>query len=106
MGSDVGVGWVGFVLTVGMLLADSEEGTLMEGRVVLVVGGEVTVEISRGSFTAFETADSDDSAIAKSLRMVPAAGAGPTVSKDEGGEAATAVNADVVGGGIAADCRF
>ena len=69
MGSDVGIGCDGFVLIVGILLADSEVGTL-EGKAVLIVGGDVTVDMSRGSFTALETADSEASEIAKSLRIV------------------------------------
>jgi hypothetical protein len=81
---------------VGILLAERDRGTAVVGRVALVVGGEVTVEMSRGSFTALEIADSEGSDIAKSFRMVPVGGS-PAVSEDVGGDEATAVNDEAVG---------
>ena len=105
IGSEVGLGWVGFGFIVGMLLAEREVGTVIDGKVVFVVGGEVTVDMSKGSFTALEIADSEASEIAKSLRIVPAGG-GPTVRREGGGDEATAATDDVVGSETGPDAIF
>jgi hypothetical protein len=100
-GSEMVAFGAGFDLSVGTLLADDDEAmaTLLEGGFE-IDSRDVTEAMSNGSLTVFCGRLSEESGLAKSLRMVLGGTGVATLERDEGGEPAWEV-ADAVGGGTA-----
>lgn len=100
-GSEMVAFGAGFDLSVGTLLADDDEAmaTLLEGGFE-IDSRDVTEAMSNGSLTVFCGRLSEESGLAKSLRMVLGGTGVATLERDEGGEPAWEA-ADAVGGGTA-----